>query len=374
MEKVNKYSVLIVDDDKMDIMAMTHILSPDYTVYALKEGSGAVEKAEDIAPDVILLDIVMPEMDGFEVIAALKKSVRARSIPVIFITGHEEPDYEERGLRLGAVDYIIKPFKSDIVKLRIQNQIKIISQMDLIIEKELAEKSNRAQFEFLARMSHEMLTPMNAIMGMTQIAKRSGELCEISECLDEIDSSSCHLKTLIHNLLEISGGKDKKPELSNAPFSFSAVFRKLLSAVIQDIETKSQKFTYELDPMIPMLIIGDKVRLSQVISNLLSNAVKFTQANGGIHFSARVVEESGKVIMLLIEVTDDGIGISEEKQQEMFNVFAQVDSSTTARQEGVGLGLAVSKQIIELMGGRIWVESEPGKGSKFSFTCKLSVV
>ena len=186
------------------IMALTDILSAEYTVYVTKSGEKAIKAAEKYLPDVILLDILMPEMDGYAVIAALKNGKKIQNIPVIFVTGLSNIDDEQKGLSLGAADYISKPFSPAIVKLRVQNQIKIINQMRLIIEKELAEKSSRAQFEFLSRMSHEMLTPMNTIVGMTQIAKMSEVSGEIRNYLDEIDTASRQLLGLINNLFNIS--------------------------------------------------------------------------------------------------------------------------------------------------------------------------
>ena len=371
MDENNKSTVLIVDDERMDIITLTQILSPDYTIYAVKDGKEAIGRAEEFMPDVILLDIIMPEMDGFEVIAALKESEKTRDIPVIFITGLGATGDEERGLSQGAADYIVKPFKTDIVKLRVQNQIKMIKQMDLIIKKELAEERSRAQYEFLTRMSHEMLTPVNAIMGMTQIAKRSRNMAEIKDCLEEIDTASSQLLSLIHNLLEVSDHNDRELELKDSAFSFNAILRKVFSDFAHEMETKSQRFSHEIDPSIPMLLIGDKVRLAQVISNLMSNAVKFTQKDGQISFAARVLGEQNGKTTLQIEVADNGIGITKERQSDIFQVFSQIDSSLTASGGGTGIGLAISKQIIELMGGEIWVESEPGKGSKFIFTCMM---
>ena len=207
MDKI-KNSVLIVDDDDINIAALSSILSSDYTVYAAESGKDGIMLAEKHLPDIILLDIVMPEMDGHEVLSALKSSEKTQNIPVIFVTALSCADEEEKGLASGASDYIAKPFVSAIVKLRVQNQIKIINQMRLIIEKELAEKSNRVKFDFLSTMSHEMLTPMNAIIGMTEILKMYHSSGETRNCLDEIDSASKSLLGFIHELLDISDKKE----------------------------------------------------------------------------------------------------------------------------------------------------------------------
>ena len=207
MDKQVKNSVLIVDDDNMNIEALTQILSADYTVYTAESGKDGIMMAQKHNPDVILLDIVMPGMDGHAVLSELKSSKQTQDIPVIFVTALNNANEEEKGLAMGASDYITKPFISAIVKLRVKNQIKIINQMRVIVEKELAEKSSQAKIEFLSNVSHEMLTPMNAIMGMTQILKRSYSSGETREYLDEIDDASKNLLGFIHGLLDISQDK-----------------------------------------------------------------------------------------------------------------------------------------------------------------------
>ncbi|MDR2571025.1 MAG: response regulator [Oscillospiraceae bacterium] len=201
MENTEKNSILILDDDNLVITMLTQILSPEYNVFAMKFGRRALETAEKSMPDVILLDIVMPEMDGYEVLAELKRSEKTRNIPVIFITGLSEVEDETKGLTLGAADYITKPFSAEIVRLRVHNQIKIIRQMRLIIDKELSEKVNQAQMEFMLNMSHEMLTPMNAIIDMTQTARKNENPGGTTNCLNEIDVASRYLQGLMYELL-----------------------------------------------------------------------------------------------------------------------------------------------------------------------------
>ena len=208
-----KNSILIIDDEKMVIMALTEILSPKYTIYAVKDGLDALEKAKEFLPDLILLDIVMPEMDGHAVIAALKNTEKTKEIPVIIISSLSNIEDEKKGLALGAVDYITKPFYPDIVKLRVQNQIRLINQTRQIIKNETAVKSSHSKIDFLLRMSHEMLTPMNAIIGMTQIAKMANDPKKVKECLSEIDSASRCLLDFISELLEVSAHNVSSSEL-----------------------------------------------------------------------------------------------------------------------------------------------------------------
>ena len=360
-----------MDDENASIMVLTHILSSEYTVYAAKNGQDAIEAAEKYLPDVILLDIIMPKMDGYTVLRALKSSEKTQNIPVIFVTGLSDVDGEETGLTLGASDYITKPFSSVIVKLRVQNQIKILNQMRLLLEKELAEKSSRTRIEFLSNMSHEMLTPMNAIMGMTQIAKMSRASGKTKECLDGIEAASNHLLGLINDLLDMSGNKAGAFTLVDDAFSFRTMLRGVLNDIGFEAEEKQQMLSFDVDQSIPTLIIGDKERLGQVITNLLTNAVKFTPEHGEINLSAFVLNMDKRIMTLQIEITDNGIGISKEQQSKIFSIFERGDVSKTSKQGGVGLGLSISKRIIEKMGGKIWVESQPAKGSKFIFTCKV---
>jgi PAS domain S-box-containing protein len=254
-----------------------------------------------------------------------------------------------------------------IYDMREQNRLK------MAIENALLESQNayRAKSEFLSHMSHEMLTPMHAIMGMTQLVKMQSINAQTREFIDEIETASRHLLRQINDMLELSGKNDSALILKESVFSFNSMFQNVLKEIGGDITKKQQIFTFDIDPSIPVTLIGDESRLAQVIFYLLSNAVKFTSKHGEIHFSTCILNQDDAAIFLQIEITDNGIGISKEQQSEIFNVFEQADVSSTRSHGGFGLGLPVSRRIVEMMGGKIWVESELGKGSKFTFTCKL---
>jgi PAS domain S-box-containing protein len=241
------------------------------------------------------------------------------------------------------------------------------------IENSLFEtkEANRYKSEFLSRMSHEMLTPMNAIMGMTQIAKMKKITGDQKDFFEEIGNASRHLLRLINDLLDLSGKKDGAFKLAQLPFSFETMFKSILKETAPNIVEKHQTFNYNIDSSIPALLIGDEKRLSQVVTYLLMNASKFTPDHGKIILSACVHSEDDEMIVLQISVADTGIGIEKEKQSHIFNIFEQVDGSYTRKYNGTGLGLPVAKRIIEMMDGHIWVESEPDKGAKFIFTCKM---
>jgi signal transduction histidine kinase len=244
-----------------------------------------------------------------------------------------------------------------------------------------AKQASRAKTSFLANMSHEMRTPLNAIIGMTAIGKAAGDIERKEYCLEKIGEASNHLLTLINDVLDMSKIEANKFELFLGDFSFSRMIRKTLTVINFRVEEKNQNFTVKIDEAIPDTLYGDDQRLSQVIVNLLSNAVKFTPERGNIVLEAFLEGEDlaaeglgageGKACTVRISVSDSGIGISAEQQSRLFSSFTQADSSTSRKYGGTGLGLAISKNIVEMMGGRIWVESEPGKGSVFSFAVPL---
>ena len=365
-----KNSVLIVDDEKSNILVLTRILGREYTIFVAKDGEDAIEVANEYLPDVILLDILMPDMDGYDVIAALKESDKTRHIPVIFITGLSNPDDEEKGLSLGAADYISKPFSPAIVKLRVQNQIAIINQTRLTIAKEIAEKSSRAKSEFLSHMSHEIRTPLNAIIGMINIGTGTDDVDKKNYCFEKADSASKHLLGIINDILDMSKIEAGKFELSVNEIELENMLMDITNVANVRADEKKQNFIVNISDNVPAYIESDELRLSQVVTNLLTNAIKFTPEKGTIVLNVEKAGEIGDEVTLKIEVIDNGIGISKEQQEQLFHSFIQADSSITKKFGGTGLGLTISKQIVELMGGEIWVESELDRGSKFFFTMK----
>ena len=579
MKRAKKYSVLIIDDEKSNIIELTDILEKEYNVLAIRDSGIALQVTRSSNPDIILLDVIMPNKDGYEVISELKKFDNTRDIPVIFITGLDSIDAEEKGFSLGAADYIPKPFHNAIVRKRIENQIKILerlrqqtlmtkishyfltdsnitslfsdtlrmvgefmgiakilmyrvkdngkvaecnnewinpelnlksrlnekivisdaifsiinnliankdrdlclhsndrtykeamepyrknttnyittpifiknkmvaildfsreddghewseSEIDLAVlvagvfsgvlerdameqqyliaeySRDVAEHSSRVKSEFLSRMSHELLTPLNTVLGLTQVAKKSENKDDIMQNIDKIDAASKHLVTMIHNVLNVSGGSSAFT-LSKELFSFGGMLDYVKSRVNPEVQKKNQVLSIDISPEIPNYMIGDEKRITQVIIHLLVNAVKFSPEQSEISFGAYVhdvngddaggdagggaggggdagggdvgvagdvgdgTDENGEFLMLRFEITDTGIGISKEQQNTLFELFEQVDGGNTRKYGGIGIGLPLSKCIAELLGGEIKVESEPDKGSKFYFTCKVGV-
>lgn len=240
-------------------------------------------------------------------------------------------------------------------------------------DKMRSEEESRSKSSFLARMSHEIRTPMNAVIGMITIAKKSKTMDEVEACLDKINDSANHLLGVINDVLDMSKIEAGKMELSEMEFLFQDMITQVTTVMNFKLEEGRQNFSVRINENVPKFIIADKQRLAQVITNLLSNANKFTPEGGNIRLSVHQIEDAGSRCKLQVEVEDDGIGISMEQQARLFRSFEQADNSISRKYGGTGLGLAISKKIIDLMDGEIWIESEPGKGSKFIFTINAGV-
>jgi len=235
----------------------------------------------------------------------------------------------------------------------------------------IAEKANQAKSDFLSRMSHEMRTPMNAIIGMTKIAEKTDDVSRLKYCLSTINTSSVHLLGIINDVLDMSKIEAGKFELEMLPMNIEEMIMKVSHIIIDNIEKKNQKFNVNMAKDLEMDYIADDLRLSQVITNLLSNAVKFTPEKGEITLAVEKTGSKDNFNILRFSVTDTGIGMTEEQIARLFNAFEQADGSISRKFGGTGLGLAISKNIVEKMGGRIWVESKEGAGSSFIFEVNL---
>ena len=230
------------------------------------------------------------------------------------------------------------------------------------------ERASAAKSVFLANMSHEIRTPINAIIGMTNIGKASSDIKKKDYCLSQIEDASTHLLGIISDILDMSKIEADKFSLAPIEFGFEKMIQKVINIIKFRVNEKQQNLSVSIDKDIPARIICDEQRLKQVLSNLLSNAVKFTPERGSIHISAHFVKEENDSYIIQIGITDTGIGINEEQKSRLFNSFQQGDNSTSRRFGGTGLGLVISKRIVEMMGGKIWITSKPEKGSTFSFT------
>ncbi len=389
--------IMVVDDNPANLKLLTDILSAEgYKVRPVNGGALALLSVAAKAPDLVLLDIKMPDMDGYEVCRRLKREDGSAEIPVIFITALDDVEEKIKGFNLGAVDYINKPFQPKEVVARVKNYLKIktmqlqLEKINSALEAEIVERksieeslfkeqeevafanaASIAKSQFLANMSHEIRIPMNGFIGMIQVMEMTQLTAEQREYMNIIRTSSDALLKLINDILDYTKIEIGKIKLEKTSFNFRKMIYDVVCLFKPSAERKGLMMEVSIEKDLPDHFIGDPFRLRQILSNLMGNAVKFTN-KGRITISiVRVEEWSDKGIKLKFIVKDTGIGIPDNEIDILFERFSQADNYSTRKYGGNGLGLAISQKLVELMAGEIWVESREGEGSSFCFTCML---
>ena len=364
-------TVFVVDDSVTNLSMAEEALEKYYRVITMDSADRMFEILKKVTPDLILMDVAMPGISGFEAIKQLKANNMHAGIPVIFLTALADTHNEAYGIELGAVDFITKPFSETVLLHRIKHHMNIEGIIRMRTEMlEQAIAASRAKSAFLSSMSHEIRTPMNAIIGMVAIGQASTDIERKDYCLSRIDDASKHLLGIINDILDISKIEAGKFQLSFEEFNFEEMIQRVIGIISFRADEKQHRLTVFIDKRIPSNMIGDDQRLTQVIANLTTNAIKFTPEGKSIRIEAHYLEEENGKYKIKVSVIDEGIGISKEQQATLFRSFQQAEISTARKYGGSGLGLAISKHLVEAMDGSIWVESELGLGATFSFTFK----
>jgi signal transduction histidine kinase len=369
MKSEKKDKILVVDDMVINQELIKTVLGREgnFSLVTVSDGITAIRKAKTNYFDLILLDIMMPGMDGYEVCKILKSHPTTKDIPIIFLTALNDPKNIQKAFQFGAVDYISKPFSKEELTARVNLHISLKRTTEELIKAKIAaEAAAEAKAIFLANMSHELRTPMNGIIGMVDILKKTKLTPAQREYLNIIESSGESLLTIINDILDLSKIESGHMELENIPFSLTEELHSVMNIMQIIADKKKLPLRLRIGPYVPEYVSGDPVRLKQIIINLVNNAIKFTEEGSVTLFVEKKGAEDGRV-QLLFKVTDTGIGISPEGQKKLFRSFSQVDKSTTRKYGGTGLGLTISKNLTHMMGGEIGVESVEGVGSTFWF-------
>ncbi|MBF0180900.1 MAG: response regulator [Magnetococcales bacterium] len=361
----NKPRLLIVDDLPANIEALAGILVDECDISVATNGPEAVEIARAGHLDLILLDIMMPGMNGLEVCKTLKGDPATQAIPIIFVTSLGDNEDEAMGLELGAVDYIVKPICPAIVKARVRNHL------ELVLAREAANEANRAKSAFLAMMSHEIRTPLNGILGFAEILANAPLPEKFQHFAQTILNAGQGLLTVINDILDFSKIEAGHLELEEIPFDLDSLLGDIDTLYGQGCTAKEVTLRLQRDPGLPRTLAGDPNRLRQILSNLMSNAIKFTNRGGEIVLAVTRREAAGEKVGVRFCVSDTGIGITPEDCGKLFRPFVQATPATARKYGGTGLGLAISAQLVRLMGGEMRLESQPGQGSRFGFTIAM---
>ncbi len=353
---IPRSSVLIVDDITKNLQVVGTILrQAGYAVTPATSGAEALEGLREHLPDLILLDLMMPEMDGLEVCRRLKADPLMRPIPVIFLTASNEMEHLVSGFEVGAVDYVTKPFNAPELLARVRTHLELKHARQQL--REMNEEKN----EFMGIAAHDLRSPLNAVKGYTEMMREDPamEQQERAGLLDRIHDATTRMVDMVQNLLDANRIERGEMRLNLAPTELSALVASVTEAQRPRAAAKQQTIHLEIEAASVTVPVDPNVMV-QVLENLVSNAVKYSPPGKNIFVRLKTRAQGARV-----EVQDEGPGLSAEDQKKLFGKFARLSAKPTGGEHSTGLGLSIVKKMVEAMNGKVWCESEPGGGATF---------
>ena len=362
-----KSRILVVDDISKNLQVVgTMLRNEGYHVMPATSGVQALERAHAQPPDLILLDLMMPEMDGLEVCSRLKAEPLTRQIPIIFLTASNEMEHLMKGFEAGAVDYITKPFNAPELLARVR------THLELKHARERLREMNEEKNEFMGIAAHDLRNPLGAITGYAEIILEEAASLqpspaeqfdrarkEMTECASRINATSRRMAEMVQNLLDANRIERGEMQLNLAPTDLGPALNSVVETQRPHATAKQQTIHLEV-PATPTMALVDASVTVQVLENLVSNAVKYSPP--GKNIFVRLLHSAESV---RCEVLDEGPGLSAEDQKKLFGKFARLSAKPTGGEHSTGLGLSIVKKMVEAMNGKVWCESEPGKGATF---------
>jgi signal transduction histidine kinase len=358
-----KSLILAVDDISKNLQVVGTLLRREgYRIVPATSGAQALERVRAETPDLILLDLMMPDMDGLEVCRRLKADALTLPIPVIFLTASNEMEHLVQGFEVGAVDYVTKPFNPPELLARVRTHLELKHARDTIIRygQELS-RLNEEKNEFMGIAAHDLRSPLGTIQGFSDLLLEDPEMAreEREDFTRRISDTATRMSEMVQNLLDANRIERGEMKLNLAPTELSAPLGGVVEAYRPRAAAKQQSVHLQNEAP-PVTVVVDPSVLVQVLENLVSNAVKYSPPGKDIFVRLKKMPDAVRC-----EVQDEGPGLSAEDQKKLFGKFARLSAKPTGGEHATGLGLSIVKKMVEAMNGRVWCESEPGRGALF---------
>ncbi len=356
MSLPEKSRVLVVDDISKNLQVVgTMLRSEGYHVMPATSGAQALERVRAQPPDLILLDLMMPEMDGLEVCERLKADLLTQHIPIIFLTASNEMEHLVKGFAAGAVDYVTKPFNAPELLARVR------THLELKHARERLREMNNEKNEFMGIVAHDLRSPLGTITGFSDLILDDPQMAreELEDFTRRIRDTAARMSEMAQKLLDANAIERGELKLNLAPMELSSTLASVVEAYRPRATAKQQTIELQNEPA-PITVLADRNVMVQVLENLLSNAVKYSPPGRTIHARLKKLPQA-----ICCEVQDEGPGLSAEDQKRLFGKFARLSAKPTGGEHATGLGLSIVKKMVEAMNGQVWCESELGRGAMF---------